>query len=239
MEELPKLRTDWSEIPAEPDGSIARRMYRSVTPHAHDGYITPMAAVAGAVADEILESMRRAAELDRAYVNNGGDMAFHLAAGNSYDVALADLNGASLGKVEIGSVMEVRGIATSGREGRSFSLGIADSVTVLARTASDADAAATRIANAVDLPGHPAVSRCPAASLDDETDLGNLAVVTDCGPLNEGEIRAALEAGAAAAENLRRRGLICAAALFLKGASCLVSGDKFCPIECERKLIHA
>ena len=49
----------------------------------------------------------------------------------------------------------MRGIATSGWRGRSFSLGIADAVTVLAATAAEADAAATMIANAVDLPGHP------------------------------------------------------------------------------------
>ena len=51
----------------------------------------------------------------------------------------------------------MRGVATSGWRGRSFSLGIADAVTVLARTGAAADAAATIIANAVDLPGHPAV----------------------------------------------------------------------------------
>ena len=40
----------------------------------------------------------------------------------------------------------VRGVATSGWRGRSHSLGIADSVTVLAATAAMADAAATVIA---------------------------------------------------------------------------------------------
>ena len=59
----------------------------------------------------------------------------------------------------------MRGIATSGWRGRSFSLGIADAVTVLAATAAEADAAATVIANAVDLPGHPAIdTRAGAAS---------------------------------------------------------------------------
>ena len=65
-----------------------------------------------------------------------------------------------------------RGIATSGRHGRSFSLGIADAVTVLARTASQADAAATIIANAVDLPGHPAIVRCRRDELQPDSDLG-------------------------------------------------------------------
>ena len=76
-----------------------------------------------------------------------------------------------------------RGIATSGRHGRSFSLGIADAVTVLARTASQADAAATIIANAVDLPGHPAIVRCPANELQPDSDLGARLVTRDVGAL--------------------------------------------------------
>jgi uncharacterized protein len=79
------------------------------------------------------------------------------------------------GAIEITRDMPVRGIATSGRHGRSLSLGIADSVTVLAATAAAADAAATLIANAVDLPGHAAVRRAPACSLDPDSDLGRPA----------------------------------------------------------------
>ena len=41
-------------------------------------YVTAMASVAGAVADEILSVMRDAADLDRIYVNNGGDIALYL-----------------------------------------------------------------------------------------------------------------------------------------------------------------
>ena len=67
----------------------------------------------------------------------------------------------------------MRGVATSGWRGRSFSLGIADAVTVLAATAAAADAAATIIANAVDLPGHPAIARRPASELEDDSDLGD------------------------------------------------------------------
>ena len=54
-------------------------MHAAVAPFAEESFITPMAAVAGAVADEILQAMRRAAPLARAYVNNGGDIALHLA----------------------------------------------------------------------------------------------------------------------------------------------------------------
>ena len=50
-------------------------------------FITPMAAVAGSVADEIVLSFRKAG-IDRAYVNNGGDIALHLTPGQQYDVGV-------------------------------------------------------------------------------------------------------------------------------------------------------
>ena len=119
-----------------------------------------MAAVAGAVADEICAAMAAAGDLDRAYVNDGGDIALHLTPGTAITAAIAARAGLP-DRVTIAHADPVRGIATSGWRGRSFSLGIADAVTVLARTAAEADAAATLIANAVDLPGHPAVARAP------------------------------------------------------------------------------
>jgi ApbE superfamily uncharacterized protein (UPF0280 family) len=112
--------------------------------------------------------------------------------------------------------MPVRGLATSGRGGRSFSLGIADAVTVLARDGASADAAATMIANRVDL-DHPAIERRPASSLRDDSDLGDIPVTVAVGPLSPAEIETALAAGAAEAERLRREGLIVAVALFLRG----------------------
>ena len=45
-------------------------------------YITPMAAVAGAVADEMLQALVRGRTLDKAYVNDGGDIAIHLTPGH-------------------------------------------------------------------------------------------------------------------------------------------------------------
>ena len=116
----------------------------------------------------------------------------------------------------------MRGIATSGRHGRSFSLGIADAVTVLARTASQADAAATIIANAVDLPGHPAIQRCPADSLQPDSDLGPRLVTRAVGALSPAEIAAALDAGVASARQRLGAGLIEAAALRLSGEMMIV-----------------
>ena len=76
----------------------------------------------------------------------------------------------------------VRGVATSGWRGRSFSLGIADSATVLAATAAQADAAATVIANAVDA-DDPRIRRAPANRLRDDSDLGDRLVTCAVGAL--------------------------------------------------------
>jgi hypothetical protein len=115
-----------------------------------------------------------------------------------------------------------RGVATSGRLGRSFSLGIADAVTVLARTASQADAGATIIANAVDLPGHLAIVRVPAHDLQPDSDLGARLVTRDVGELCDSEIDDALESGAACARKWLAAGLIDGAALRLHGEMVMV-----------------
>lgn len=214
--ELPLLRQPPA---AEPHGPVARRMWHAVRPLARHGFITPMAAVAGSVAEEMLDAMLAAAPLTRAFVNNGGDIALHLAAGQHYDVGLVDRpdRPSLFSTARLTAEDHVGGIATSGWRGRSFSLGIADAVTVLADLASTADAAATLIANAVDLPGHAAVTRVPAESLQPDSDLGQRAVTRGVGPLAPKEIAAALAAGVAFAQTLLADRRITAAALHLAG----------------------
>lgn len=222
--ELPLLRQAVDPARCLLQGKVARRMHDAVAPFATGCFITPMAAVAGAVAEEILGAMVENAELDRAYVNNGGDIALHLSDGEQFTVGLADLPDASglLRTMVVHADDPTRAVATSGRHGRSFSLGIADAVTVLARTASRADAAATIIANAVDLPGHPAITRRPACDVQPDSDLGTRLVTRDVGELSRGEIEAALEAGAASARKLLAAGLIDGAALRLHGEMIVV-----------------
>lgn len=207
--ELPALR---SPAPHPFQSPVAQAMAAATAPF-RPTFITPMAAVAGAVADEILAHMTEAAPLARAYVNNGGDIALHLASGETLTAAIAG----TATRTTIAHADPIRGIATSGWRGRSFSLGIADAVTVLARTAAEADAAATLIANAVDLPGHPAITRAPADSLQPDTDLGPRPVTIAVAPLPPPDIARALDSGLAAAEAMRTRGLVTAAALFLQG----------------------
>jgi uncharacterized protein len=219
--ELALLRAPVRQHGPGPKGIVAQRMHAAVSPFAGGTFITPMAAVAGAVAEEILDAMCTAAPLKRAYVNNGGDIALHLATGESFRVGLVDRpdRPGLFGTTEISSSDPVRGIATSGYPGRSFSRGIAEAVTVLARTAAMADAAATVIANAVDLPGHSAIKRAPASSLQPDSDLGDLLVTRHVGALPEALIESAIAAGLREASALRERGLIVSAAIHLQGVN--------------------
>lgn len=212
--ELPALR---NPKPQPLQGAIAREMARATAPF-RPTFITPMAAVAGAVADEVLSAMTNATRLTRAYVNNGGDIALYLSPGQSLTAAIAaPLRSEDC--VTLNHSDPARGIATSGWRGRSFSLGIADSVTVVARTAAMADAAATMIANAVNLSGHPNIATRPAVDIQADNDLGDLPVTTGVGPLAGSEIATALAAGADAAQSYWMRGLIAGAALFLQSQS--------------------
>jgi ApbE superfamily uncharacterized protein (UPF0280 family) len=228
--ELPLLRSAVQQAGAL-SGPVARRMLEACQPHA-DEFITPMAAVAGAVADELIEAFRSDPRIQRAYVNNGGDIALHLAPGYRYGIGVfADLSRIKRrkslgldGELELPAESPVRGVATSGWRGRSFSLGIADSVTVLADCAAAADAAATMVANCVNV-DDPAILRQPACDLKDDSDLGERLVTVDVGPLPRKQVEAALSAGVRRAELLIARGLIHCAALWLRGQARVV-GDR-------------
>jgi len=227
-----------------PNGTVARRMAAAVMPYATEYFITPMAAVAGAVAEEILAAMLGAAQLSRAYVNDGGDIALHLSAGEKFVVGMVDRpdQPSLFGTTTLSSSDPVRGIATSGWRGRSFSLGIADAVTVLADRAAASDAAATIIANAVDLPGHPAIVRVPACELAPDSDLGAHLVTQNVGLLSALEVDRALASGIATAKKLLRIGLIRSAALNLQGDTLVVGMQELQPVSPpahERILLHA
>ena len=215
--ELDGLRRPVGATPPRFDGPVARRMAAAVWPH-RAVFVTPMAAVAGAVADEILHALTRGRDLERAYVNDGGDIALHLGPGTKFDAGIVHrLDAPRLDAVAtIYDTMPVRGVATSGRGGRSLSLGIADAVTVLAHDAAAADAAATLIANAVNV-DHPAIVRRPACEIDESSDLGDRPVTVAVGTLGPAAVAAALAAGTAAAQDMRRRGVIEGAVLALKG----------------------
>jgi len=230
--ELQFLRTALPGVPSgviedarHPHGAVARRMTTATLSHAAQHFITPMAAVAGAVADEILAAMVAAAQLTRAYVNDGGDIALYLTAGEKFVVGMVQRpdRPSLFGTTTLEFPHPVRGIATSGWRGRSFSRGIADAVTVLADCAATADAAATIIANAVDLPGHPRILRVPACELAPDSDLGKIPVTQAVGELTAGEIDQALMRGATTAHSLLQQKFIHAAALCLQSETRVVA----------------
>lgn len=218
--ELPLLRTPvGASCPLQ--GPIAQRMWQACQPY-RDSFITPMAAVAGAVAQELIACYAQDG-VSRAWINNGGDIALHLAPGASLRIGIfADLARLDLaqildglrtdGRFEISHALPVRGVATSGWRGRSFSLGIADSVTVLARTAAQADAAATIIANAVNI-DDARIVRQAACELKDDTDLGMRLVTVEVPPLEPQCVQRALQNGWRRAQRLQANGLIWSAAL--------------------------
>ena len=215
--ELALLRTPLSETRPALKGPVARRMLAACWPH-RARFVTPMAAVAGSVADEVLAAITAGRRLTRAYVNNGGDIAVHLSPGTSVSAGVVnDPDRPGLDdRIVLSADRPARGMATSGWRGRSQSFGIADAVTVLAGSAAAADAAATLIANAVTV-DHPAIERAPASSLREESDLGARPVTVAVGPLPAHARVAALDTGLAGARAMQRAGLIDSARLALQG----------------------
>ncbi len=212
--ELPALRAPLDDAAPVLVGPVARAMGQACAPH-RARFVTPMAAVAGAVADAVLAAMTEGRALEKAYVNNGGDIALHLTPGATLTTGLVTL-GARPSFDGFTHIAVSSGIASSGWRGRSFSLGIADSVTVLARSAAEADVAATLIANAVDI-DDAAVRRQPAKELAPDSDLGTRLVTVDVGPLAPEKIEVALARGLDRARGMARRGLIVDACLALQG----------------------
>ncbi len=247
VDELPVLRAPMQAASPPPHGVVARRMWQAARCHTGrykgKNYLTAMAAVAGAVADEVLAAMSdragcECAELDRAYVNNGGDIALYLKARSPFlqkfdigicadpDIVFSRFSDAAArhhgqpqksparpfaGTITIYANDRVGGVATSGWKGRSHSLGVADFVTILAPDAAAADVAATLIANAVNVDNSAAIKRQPAHQLAPDSDLGRRLVTLSVAPLPVDDIMTALKAGARMAQKMIASGNIYAA----------------------------
>ncbi|WP_299420470.1 UPF0280 family protein [uncultured Shimia sp.] len=196
VEELPELRRP-AVVQARFKGAIAAAMQNAVVRHLPE-FVTPMAAVAGAVADEIASVIAETPKVQKAYVNNGGDIALVL---GTYETLTADVGG-GVGRATLHGASEIRGIATSGWRGRSLSFGIADAVTVLASSAALADVAATLVGNAVDLPDDGSITRAPAESQNLDSDLGHRSVTVAVPSLSDADVATALGRGRDFAEGL-------------------------------------
>ncbi len=183
--------------------------------------LTPLAAVAGAVADELAE-FAAGLGADKVLVNNGGDIALRLGPGQRARVGLRAWSPGEgreaplLGRLDLSGEQGIGGVATSGWQGRSHSLGLADAVSVWAQSAALADALATALGNAVNLEA-AGINRRPARELDPTSDLGDTPVTTRVPPLEPGQRAAALAAGREAALALQREGLLRGCLISLQG----------------------
>lgn len=228
--ELEHLRTPiWSGGANRPQGQIARRMFDAARVYAGTHYITPMVAVAGSVADYVLAVILSGKPPARASVNNGGDIALYLHAGERFDIGVCDnvQTGSIVSTVTVRDSDEIGGIATSGWAGRSHSFGIADAVTVLAVDGASADCAATIIANAVNLPECPKIRRMPASELFPDSDLGDRLVTVGVDSLDLAEVKSALYQGRTVADRLLAKRLIKGAFISLNGETIVIDGQSF------------
>ena len=214
-EHLSWLRQPQAFWPLDPNlPATVSRMCKAVQPYQQQ-FITPMAAVAGSVADYLLSQMCHQRHLRKASVNNGGDIALYLGPNEQFRVGVCELKPGqpAIAKMLIRPEQGINGIATSGWQGRSFSLGVADAVTVLAASASQADAAATMIANHVNCSdeSNGLVSRIAAFELDPQSDLGEREVTQQVAKFTHQQKHEALSSGARFARKLVNNKLIVAA----------------------------
>ncbi|MFZ3048458.1 MAG: hypothetical protein WA151_21295 [Desulfatirhabdiaceae bacterium] len=206
-DQLPVLKRWPGDIHALPSDPIPRAMVESVRAIG-DSDLTPMAAVAGTLADAVADWLFELG-LSRVIVDNGGDIAIRLAPGETARVGLRP----EIQHPEISHVLTLDsrhrswGVNTSGLGGRSFTCGVASAVTAIARTSSLADAAATAVANACFVAGADVV-QMPAEQLDPNTDIPGLLVTVTVGRLSPTQTAEALSNALKKAEQLTQKGVI-------------------------------
>lgn len=154
--------------------------------------LTPMAAVAGTVADTVADWLF-AQGADLVAVNNGGDVAVRLGPGQEMRMGiLPRFEGGISQVVTLRAEYGIGGVCTSGLGGRSLTRGIANAVTVFARRCAVADTCATHLANCSYLPS-PRVHTCLAGELEPDSDIASLRIVHQVDPLEAAEIQQGLE----------------------------------------------
>lgn len=219
------MRRRVRELPAgRPLPPVVERAARAC--RAVDSGLTPLAAVAGAVADEVAE-FALALGADRVVVNNGGDIAVRLSPGQALRVGVkppdSEEGEASplMGRLSLRGGDGIGGVASSGWQGRSHSSGVADLVTAWATSAAQADAAATALGNAAQAQG-PHSESAPAQDIDPDCGLGEQKVTTKVGPLPRTQRLAALRGARDLAQRLHRRGLIVGCLVLVQGEALLL-----------------
>ncbi len=188
-----------------------------------DDDLTPMAAVAGTMADAVADFLFNRG-MTRVLVDNGGDVAIRSCDGEPVSVGIRP----RVDKATIAHVVVLEpertswGVATSGLGGRSLTRGVLDAATIVAADASLADAAATAVANA-GCTADDAVIRKPAEALDPHTDIAGLDVTLRVGELAEESKRRAVDQALYRAEQLVADRVILGAFVACQGLSAMTS----------------
>ena len=190
--DLPKLKHYPGDIDPETLGRLPKKMLDAVL-RTGDPTLTPMAAVAGCISDEVADWIFEQGAT-RVMVNNGGDVALRLAPGENVKLGIVT----SLKTSQMDRVVNIKaedgigGICTSGLGGRSFTRGIADGVTVFSSRCIFADAMATHIANCSYVETEN-IARIKAKHVDPNTDIPELEVVLSVEDLKGKEIKQSLK----------------------------------------------
>ncbi|MGE5840127.1 MAG: UPF0280 family protein [Deltaproteobacteria bacterium] len=216
------LGRQFLEYRKEMKDPLVQRMIDSVI-MVGDRDLTPMAAVAGTLADEVANFLFERG-MTKVVVDNGGDVAVRTDQEEPITVGIRpDVNDRTVSYViRLDPLIRSHGVATSGLGGRSLTRGIASAATTIARTASLADAAATAVANASFLEDEQ-VQRRPAEELDPYTDIAGLDVTVKVGALSEEKKSRALSQAIRRAEDLVQREVILGAFVAVQGLTAMTT----------------
>ncbi len=201
---------------------IANKMFHA-TKLFLPNFITPMASVAGSISELLLLKVLEKFNINKIYINNGGDISLYISKNDKFNFSIG---GDTSYIVEYSNTDGLGGIATSGWNGRSFSMGIADSVTVIAEKASIADAAATIICNKIDLKNSNKIKKAIANHLYEETDLNDKLITVSVEKLTEHEILQAIFNGKIIADYYISKNFIKTVIINLQN-NILILGHKF------------
>ena len=220
-----ELSRPFSDIKEQPQDDLAKEMFYSVAIIGDDD-LTPMAAVAGTIADAVANWLFEQG-VTKVIVDNGGDIAVRLAEGESVTVGVRPrVTSRHISHViTLDSGRSAWGVTTSGMGGRSLTRGIASAVTVLSTKASVADAAATAIANACFVKDDRII-QLPAEKIDPTSDLKDIPVTTEVGPLSSEKILAAINSARQKADDFSQKGIIDGAFIALGSVYEMTGGMK-------------
>jgi len=216
----PFLGRDYRGFTRQITDPLALKMVASIQA-VGDEDLTPMAAVAGTIADAVADFLFERG-MTRVLVDNGGDVAIRCCDGEPVTVGIRpNVESERIAQVMVlGPERTAWGIATSGLGGRSLTRGVLEAATVVAADASLADAAATAVANASYVEDS-AVVQAPAEAIDPHTDIAGLRVTAGVGPLPEEKKNQAVNQAIRRAEKLIDNNIVLGAFVACQGRTAM------------------